>query len=113
MIDEATTDRGVNARDETDLELRADTVGGRNQHRLRHVWKSTVEHAAKAADFGERALVKRRAREFLDSVGCARRGVDVNAGVSVGNGFGHVFQKLRNCGIAELRDSRGINATRS
>ena len=40
----------VSSRRERDLQFGAHTVGRSDQHRLPHVRKSTVEHAAKAAD---------------------------------------------------------------
>src|SRR2546421_1905004 len=89
VVDEIASDRGVNSGGESNLQFRADAVCGSNQHRLVQVWERTIEHAAEAANLGQRACIKCRAREFFNFFSGAVSGVDVDAGVSIGNSFHH------------------------
>ena len=50
MIDQIATDRVVNSGVESDLQFGADAVGGSDQHRLAHIWKRAIKHAAEAAN---------------------------------------------------------------
>src|SRR2546423_1801035 len=89
MIDQVAADRIMSSGRESDFQFRAHTVGRGDEHRLPHVWKSAVEHAAKAADFRQRARVEGRAGEPLDSFSRAIGSVDVYARVGVSRWFRH------------------------
>src|SRR5215213_9182266 len=91
MIDEVTPDRVVNARGESDLELRANTVRRSDEHRLPQPRKRAVKHPAKASDFGKRALVESPAREFFNPVRRARRGINVNPRVRIRDRLSHLW----------------------
>ena len=66
VIYEIGTDRVVNAGLERQLELCPDAVRRRDQYRLRHIRKRPGKHPAKAADLGQRPLVKGAAGVFAD-----------------------------------------------
>ena len=73
---------------EGELELRADAVGARNQHRLA-IFLRDLAQPAEAADAGEHLGAQRAARERLDRFDQRVAGVDVDAGVAVGEAFRH------------------------
>ena len=83
MIDEIASDRVVYAGRKRDLQVRADAIGGRDEHRLRQVRESAVKHSTEASDFGKRSLVESSACEFFDLVSRACGGVDVHTRVAV------------------------------
>ena len=89
VIHEIASDGVVNASRERDLQFRTDAVRRCDERWLPHFGKRAVEHAAEAADFRERARVESGARKFLNLFGCAIRGIDVDAGISVSCGFRH------------------------
>jgi hypothetical protein len=67
-----------------DLELGADTIIGRHQHRVGETRGLQVEQAAEAADLAIGAGPARRAHQRLDPVDERVAGVDVNAGRCIG-----------------------------
>src|SRR5690349_16017764 len=89
VVHQIASDRVMHTRRKRDLQLRADAISGGHEHRLGHPRKRAVEHAAEAANLGQRALVERAARELLDAIGRARGCVDVDSSIAVGNGFRH------------------------
>ncbi len=88
-----------------DLQLGADAIGRRYQHRLAHSGKRAIEHAAKAANLRQRARVEGGARQFFDLFRGAVGGVYVYAGVAIGCGFGHgIQQPLRHEGHKDFQN---------
>src|SRR6185369_1742886 len=71
VIDQVASDGVVRSGSESDLEFGADTVRGCDQHGLTHLWKCAIKHSAKRPDFGKRAVVESRARQFFDLFGRA------------------------------------------
>ena len=55
VIDEVAADRVVASREERDLQLRADAVGARDEHRLANCARLEPEQAAERTDVGEHA----------------------------------------------------------
>ena len=66
------------------LQLGADAVVGRHQHRIGEAGGLEVEQAAEAADLAVRARPPRRAHQRLDPLDQGVAGVDVDAGLRVG-----------------------------
>ena len=67
-----------------ELDLGADAVGGRDQHRIGKARALEVEQAAEAADLGVRAEPPGRADQRLDQLHHAVAGIDIDAGLGVG-----------------------------
>ena len=80
VVDEIAADGVVPAGHEGDLELRADAVGARHQHRLPIALAVETEQPAERADLREHARRERRPRERLDAPDGFIAGVDVDAG---------------------------------
>ena len=83
---EVDTDAVVALLLEGELELGADAVGARNQHRLA-VFLRDLAQRAEAADAGEHLGPQRAARERLDRFDQRVARVDVDAGVAIGESF--------------------------
>jgi len=84
VVDQVGANGVVNAEFEGDLELGADAVGRRDEHRLGELLQVKRKQAAEAADFGEYVLVEGFAREHFDALLGAVAGGDVDAGAGVG-----------------------------
>ena len=67
-----------------DLDLGADAVGGGDQHRVLEARALEVEQAAEAADLGIGARPRGRAHQRLDQLHHAVAGVDIDAGLRIG-----------------------------
>ena len=67
-----------------DLDLGADAVIGGDQHRILEAQRLEVEQAAEAADFGVGAGARGRAHQRLDQLDHPVAGVDIDAGLRVG-----------------------------
>ena len=83
MVDQVGADRVVPAGHERDLELRADAVGARHEHRLAIAVAIELEQTAERPDLGEHARREGRARQRLDAADGLVAGVDVDARLSV------------------------------
>ena len=66
-------------REERDLQLRADAVGARDEHRLAILAGLEPEQAAKGTDLGENAARECRTRETADAADRFIARVDVDA----------------------------------
>ena len=82
--DEVDADRGVPAGIGRDLRLGADAVRRRHQDRVLETGTAEVEGAAKAADFGIGAGAGGGAYQRFDELDHAVAGVDIDAGLRVG-----------------------------
>src|SRR5205809_982260 len=60
MVHEVATDRIVNAGREGDLQFGSNAIRGCDQHRLPHLGKRAVEHAAEAANLRKRPRIESR-----------------------------------------------------
>src|SRR6185436_12196461 len=89
VVNQIATYGVVYAGREGNLQFGADAVSRCDQHWLAHLRKCAIEHAAEAADLGQRARVESRPREFFNFFGRAIGSVDVNAGVRVSGCFSH------------------------
>ena len=67
-----------------DLELGPDTVGRRHQHGIGKTRRLEVEQAAEAADLGIGARPGGGAHQRLDQIDHAVAGIDVDAGLGIG-----------------------------
>ena len=67
-----------------DLDLGADAVGRRHQHRVLEPGAGEIEQPAKAADFGIRAGARGGADQRLDQVHHPVAGIDIDPGIAVG-----------------------------
>ena len=67
-----------------DLELGADGVGRRHQDGIGKARTLEVEQAAEAADLGIRAGPRGRPHQRLDQLDQAVAGIDIDAGVRIG-----------------------------
>ncbi len=83
MVDEIGADRVVTARHERDLQLRADAVGARHEHRLFAAIAIELEKTAERSDFGQDARSERRSRERLDAPDGLVARIDVDARLPV------------------------------
>ena len=68
---------------EGELELGADAIGARHQHRLAEAFRQ-FDQRAEAADSSQHLRAQRALRERLDRFDQAIAGVDVDAGVAIG-----------------------------
>ena len=68
-----------------ELELGADAVGRGDQQRVLETRRLQIEQAAEAAEIGVRARTRRRFRGGRDAIDQRVAGVDVDAGVLVGD----------------------------
>ena len=84
--DEVDADRVEDAGVDGDLELGADAVGGGDQDRVAEARRLQVEQAAEAADLGVGAGPAGRAHQRLDRLDQRVAGVDIDAGIGVGDG---------------------------
>ena len=82
--DEIDADRVVASGLDGELDLGADAVGGGDQHRVGEAGALEVEQPAEAADLGVGAGPRGRAHQRLDQLDHAVAGIDVDAGVRVG-----------------------------
>ena len=83
VVDEVGADRVVPAGHERDLELGADAVGARDQHRLAIPVAIEAEQAAERSDVREHAGRERRPRQRPDAADGLVAGVDVDASLAV------------------------------
>ena len=83
--DQVDADRVEDAGLDGDLQLGADAVGGGDQHRIAVAGRLEVEQAAEAADFGVGAGPPRRPHQRLDRLDKGVAGVDIDAGIGIGN----------------------------
>jgi len=67
-----------------DAQLGADAVGGREQDRIPEPRRLGIEDGTEAADGGCRAAAGRRTREGFDGLDERIAGIDVDAGIAVG-----------------------------
>ena len=75
-----------------DLDLGADAVGGGDQHRVLEARALEVEQPAEAADLGVRARPRRRLHQRLDQLHHAVAGIDIDAGLRIGEAlFAHAL----------------------
>jgi hypothetical protein len=88
VIYQISADGVVNIHLEGKLELGADAIHARNQHRIQVLGFVHRKQATKAADFAEHAFGKRLMRQVLDPLLGAIGFVYVDARVGVGDGFG-------------------------
>ena len=88
VVDEALPHRVVAPGHERHLQLRADAVRARDEHRVAVV-RAEAEQAAERADRREHARRERALRQSLDAVDGLVAGVDVDAGCSVVHGSTH------------------------
>ena len=79
MVHEIVSDGVVALRFDRDFELRADAVGARDEHRLRHVGRH-AKHSAEAAELAARSGGERRQHVRLDAVLRVVGRIDVDAG---------------------------------
>ncbi len=82
--DEVDADRVVLARVDGDLQLGADAVIGGDQHRVGEARRLEVEQAAEAADLAIGARPPGRAHQRLDLLDHEIAGIDVDAGLGIG-----------------------------
>ena len=80
VIDEIGADRAVLVRHERDLELGADAVGARHEHRLLERGGVELEQAAERSDVRQHAGRERGFREPLDAADGFVARIDVDAG---------------------------------
>ena len=84
-------DRLVPAGLDRDLDLGADPVGRRHQHRIDKSRPLEIEQAAESPDFGVGAGTRGRAHQRLDQLHHAVPGIDIDTGLGIGEAlFGHV-----------------------
>ena len=84
--DEIDADRRVAAGLDGDLELGADAVVGGDQDRVLVAGRLEVEEAAEAAEVGAGPRPARRLHQRLDGLDQRIAGIDVDAGITVGDG---------------------------
>ena len=90
--DEVDADGAVDAGLDGDLDLGADAVVGRDQHRILEARALEIEQAAEAADLGVGARPRRRLHQRLDQLDHAVPGIDIDAGLRIGEAlFAHAF----------------------
>ena len=88
--DEVDADRVVDAGVDRDLDLGADAVVRRDQHRVLETCALEIEQSAEAADLGVRARPRGRLHQRLDQIHHAVAGVDIDAGLRIGQAlFAH------------------------
>ena len=85
VVHEVRTDGVVNVEIEGDLELGADTVGARYQHRVFVANQVELEESAESADFTQDLFVEGSLGKILDALFGAVAATDVNSGVGVGD----------------------------
>src|SRR5581483_11891361 len=83
VVDEVGADRVVAPGHERHLQLRADAVGARYEHRILKVVAIEAEQPAERSDLGQHAGGERRPRERLDAADGFVAGVDVDARLAV------------------------------
>ena len=83
---EVNADRRVPARIDGDLELGADAVVGGNQDRIAVTGGLQVEQTTKTAEISIGACPPRRPHQWLNRLDQRIAGIDVDAGITVGNG---------------------------
>ena len=90
--DEVDADGVVQAGLDRDLDLGADAVVGGDQHRVLEARALEVEQAAEAADLGVGARPRGRLHQRLDQLHHAVAGVDIDAGLRIGEAlFAHAL----------------------
>ena len=95
--DEIDADRVVHAGLDRDLDLGADAVVGGDQHRVLETCALEVEQSAEAADLGVCARARRRLHQRLDQLHHAVAGIDIDAGLRIGEAlFAHGLCLRRN-----------------
>ena len=87
VVDEVATDRSVIAGHEGDLQLRADAVRARDEHRILETGGIQREQPAKRADVRQDAGREGALRERADTSDDFVPGVDINAGLAVIHGL--------------------------
>ena len=88
--DEVDADGVVHAGFDRDLDLGADAVGGGDQHRILEARALEIEQSAEAADLGVGAGPRRRLHQRLDQLHHAVAGIDIDAGLRIGEAlFAH------------------------
>ena len=96
-----------------DLQLGADAVGGRDQHRVVEAGGLEVEQPAEAADLGVGARPARRAHQRLDRLDQGVAGVDVDAGLGVGQPVVLIWLAHRHGPFSGLQPGSSMNARRA
>ncbi len=91
MIDQVCADSVVKAHFKGDLELGANAVGARNQHRRGISGCIEAKEAAEAADFAEHLFTKGPLCQVFDPLFGAVAAGDVDSGVGVGDRAGGCF----------------------
>ena len=76
VVHEIRTDRVVPVRQKRDLQLRADTVGARHQHRFAKAHAGEAEQPSEGADLRQHARRERAAGKALDAADGFVAGVD-------------------------------------
>ena len=95
--DEIDADGVVEAGLDRDLDLGADAVVGGDQHRVLEARALEVEQSAEAADLGVGAGPRGRLHQRLDQLHHAVAGVDIDAGLRIGEAlFAHALCVCRN-----------------
>ena len=88
MVHEIVANRVVPARLDRDLELRADAIGARHEHRLGDVGRN-AKHSAEPAELAARARGERRQHVRFDAVLRVVGRVDVDAGGAIVERLAH------------------------
>src|SRR5439155_15308427 len=91
VIHQIRSDSIVAAGHECDLQLGADAIGARDEHRVAPTLAIDSEESAERTDIREDARRERRARQRLDAADGLVACVDVDAGLAIIGA--HVFQK--------------------
>ena len=89
-----------------DLELGADAIGGRDQHRILKAGGLEVEQAAESADLGIGTGACGGANQRLDHVDQAIARIDVDARIRVSEAVftvGHAWFRIMAAGYVEIR----------
>ena len=106
--DEVDADRAVLAALDGDLQLGADAVGRRDEDRVAEAGRLQVEERAEAAEPAEHAGRVGRRRGGLDPLHQAVAGVDIDAGVAIGQGIA----LLAHCRLAPRVPAGGLQERR-
>ena len=104
--DEVDADGLVTAGEEGDLELAADPVGGRDEDGLL-VAARQPDEGGEASDAGEDLGAGGRAREGRDPANCVVAGLDVDAGLAVGERFHLSRRRAGAAASSRARSPRG------
>src|SRR5204862_2825580 len=108
VVHQIGADRVMNVHLEGQLELRADAVYARNQHRINVLSLIHREQTAKAANFAQHALRERLMRQILDALLGPVSLIYVDARVRVSDRFGRSWghDVLKNFTAEYARDRR-------